>query len=120
MIKNSFKIRDAVDSKYVESLSTAANIIKKTNDNLGISDLVILEDFGKVLIQNIWSDDSGLFLTYRIHPIFIGNPKTNDAHAIIERNFSKIFQPTYGFKVTKDRFGENITLISIMDSQSIG
>jgi len=120
MLKHSFKIRDAVNPKYLEYLGSAGEIIRKTNEGLKALDLVLLEDFGDVLIQNAWTDETGYFLTYRISPIFIGNPKVKEAHIIIERNFSKIFQPIYGHKITKDILGEEITLISIMDSKSIG
>lgn len=120
MLKHSFRIRDAVNQKYLEYLSSAGEIVRKTNEGLNLPDLVLLEDFGDFLIQNAWTDETGYFLTYRISPIFIGNPKIKDAHIIIERNFSKIFQPIYGYKVTKDILGENITLASIMDSKSIG
>ena len=68
MIKRPFTPRDLLNESNMRVMTKVAELFKKHCEG-GLATTVILEDCGSWLQQNSWTDDTGLYLTLRLHPL---------------------------------------------------
>ena len=64
-IKQPFTPRDLVNSRYLEVMTSVADLFKDP----AVRDRIVLEDLGSWLEQSAWTDTSGFYMTIRLsHP----------------------------------------------------
>lgn len=98
MIKQPFTVRDAVNPHYREVLGRVADTFTLTLRSSRIGqrssmegDEVILVDFGTTLRQLDWRDETGYFVSYRLHPLYAGHDDVIAAAAAIEARLANLF-----------------------------
>lgn len=98
MIKHPFTVRDATNSHYLETLRRVADIFTSTLRSRPIGlrpnmegDEVILVDFGTTLLQQDWRDETGYFVSYRLHPMYAHLEEVRSCVAVIESRLADLF-----------------------------
>lgn len=82
VIRYPFKVNGGVDKAVYRKLGEVVDVIDRFTD-FGLSTRhIILEDFGTWLRQSSWTDESGWYITFRVHPIIVaGRPERKGAIA---------------------------------------
>jgi hypothetical protein len=74
-IKQPFTPRDLINSRYLEVMTSVADLFK---DPI-VRDRIVLEDLGSWLEQSAWTDKSGFYMTIRLAPLYKHLPDTQAA-----------------------------------------
>lgn len=92
MIKNPFRVRDASNPHYLEVLSAIVKLFREESKAAGLDgDVLIVEDFGTTLVQSDWTDRTGWYVTYRLHPLYSRLKPLVEAAARAEMRFNALF-----------------------------
>lgn len=119
MQKMSFSVRDANE----HNIELLRKVVKASHveGTFAVFEPIILEDFGSTLTQHAWTDETGYFATYRLHPIDRHLQFAKDQAAKFEAEFAKLFP---GKPLTRAVAGEGdaerVTLSVICNTHSIG
>jgi hypothetical protein len=124
MIKHSLTIKDLSNSHLHAKFNEVVTLFRELSIGTGLgNDVLILEEFGTTLVQLSWSDDTGFYVRYRLHPLYSHMPKLVDASRLAQLRFAGIFGKSQSFKVDfeniEDRNG-NITVYVATGTHSIG
>ena len=96
MIKHPFKVADALNPHMYALLGEVARIVKAACEPTGISDAILLEEFGTTLTQCAWVDETGYYITFRPHPIYSHLDRVKDALKDLEKRFVAQFKLATG------------------------
>jgi hypothetical protein len=94
MVKYTFNINNGIELNQYRYLGPIYEARRQVADASGLGigqNLIILEDFGTTLTQGAWTNEDGLFLTYRISPCYSHLPKAQEAAKAFEIAINKIF-----------------------------
>jgi hypothetical protein len=123
MVKKSLVIKDLHNTCLLTKLIAVVEIFKELSLETGCGvDTLVLEDFGTTLVQNAWTDDTGWFITYRLHPLYSHLARVVEASLTAQKRLCCAF---YSNKMTveciddKDR-DTRITVFISANSYSIG
>jgi hypothetical protein len=126
MIKHPFTVRDATNPHYRELLGRVADAFTTTLHSRPIGqrprmegDEVILVDFGTTLRQLDWRDETGYFVSYRLHPMYAHLEEVHLAALAIEAKLSDLFGAR-GCDVWSQVENDVTTLFFRCGSHSIG
>lgn len=121
-IKFPFTVREAHNTHVLNTMCKVADIFREeslsTFGRKHDTDVLILEDFGQTLRQLDWSDESGWYVTYRLHPLYSKNPKTQEAAQRAEKKFINLFDPKSTSREVNPEF--RVTLAVTTSRYSIG
>lgn len=80
MMKHSLGVKDLSNSYLHAKFNEVVTLFRELSLATGFGgDVLILEDVGTTLIQKSWTDETGWFVTYRLHPIYSHTPKLVEA-----------------------------------------
>lgn len=118
MQKISFSVRDANE----HNIELLRNVVKASKDpNVHWSQSIILEDFGSTLTQHAWTDETGYFVTYRLHPIDRHLQYAKDLAKKFENEFAKLFPGKLLIRsIEGEGDAERVTLSVVCNTHSIG
>ena len=124
MIKQPFKVREAINPHYLSLLAEVARLTKEVSESTGLgSDAIILEDFGSTLTQLSWTDETGYYITFRPHPLYSHMDNVRLALKALEEKFVKSFkngkEPVVTVEDSEDK-NSKITVAVATGSYSIG
>lgn len=94
MVKYTFNINNGIELNQYQYLGAIYEARRQVADASGLGigqNLIILEDFGTTLTQSAWTNEDGLFLTYRISRCYSHLPKAQAAAKAFEIAINKIF-----------------------------
>lgn len=101
MIKYSFAIRDwnqhlhNLLGKVMETVHSCAKSYGYDNSS------IIVEDFGTTLYQAAYNDETGYFITYRLHPLDSHQEKLKKAASIFEDKMKQLLHSEASYKPVK-------------------
>lgn len=95
MVKYSFNINNGLEGnlyKFLGPIYDARRVAveKADMDSIGQT-VLLLEDFGTTLKMGSWTNEDGIFLTYRIAPSFSSNTRACGAANYFETAIRNIF-----------------------------
>lgn len=77
--------------KLVDQVAAIWDRCVAPETNYNTRDNVILVDVGHWLYQNAWTDDTGYFLKFRLHPLYKHLPATQQKAAAVLTGFLELF-----------------------------
>jgi hypothetical protein len=123
MLKYPFTIRDANNEHYLNQFVKVTGIFRDCSKDSGLgNDVLILEAFGSTLVQSAWTDETGYYITYRLHPLYSKLDALKVAAAKAESKFLAMFPGKQFKRQVEDLNDPNtrITLLVECGSYSIG
>jgi len=95
MVKYSFNINNGLEGNLYKYLGPIYDARQKAVEKAGMSSvgqtILLLEDFGTTLKMGSWTNEDGVFLTYRIAPSFSSNIRACGAANYFETEIRNIF-----------------------------
>lgn len=92
MIKQPLGIKDLSNTHLHSRFNEVVTLFRELSLATGIeADVLILEEFGTTLVQNAWNDETGWFVTYRLHPLYSHMPKMLEASLKAQDRFRSTF-----------------------------
>lgn len=126
MIKHPFTSQDLTNRHLLGLGTEVGRIVHEINGMLNLGDhTLILEEFGTILKQRSWTDDTGYYITFRPTPSYSHMPKVQEAVKELERKFLGMFSPQKSkeIEVTVHEPGDpnsRVTISLVTDSYTIG
>jgi hypothetical protein len=91
MIKNAITIKDLSNSHLHAKFNEVVTLFRELSLATGLgADVLILEEFGTTLVQLDWTDETGWFVTYRLHPMYSHMTKMLEASLQAQSRFASI------------------------------
>ena len=121
MIKVPFSINNGIEMNLYAILGP---IYKARQDAVaqctvaGIAQtIILLEGFGATLKQGDWTNEDGIFLTYRLAPGYASTPWARDAAVVFEARLKGVF---VGRKASREVDGDLVHMYFSGNPHSIG
>jgi len=91
MIKNAITIKDLSNSHLHAKFNEVVTLFRELSLATGLgADVLILEEFGTTLVQLDWTDETGWFVTYRLHPMYSHMTKMLEVSLQAQSRFASI------------------------------
>lgn len=121
MIKRSFSINNGIEMNLYAFLGPIYEARRQAIERRAVSgvgqNIILIEDFGSTLKQGDWTDEEGIFLTYRLAPGYSSTPWSRDAAGHFETDLKGVFKAR---KVTRVVNDDMVTLYFSGNVRSIG
>lgn len=95
MVKYSFNINNGLEGNLYKYLGPIYDARRKAVEKAGLGPVgqvvLLLEDFGTTLKWGAWTNEDGIFLTYRISPGYSDNVKARAAANYFETAIKNMF-----------------------------
>jgi hypothetical protein len=113
MIKNAITIKDLSNSHLHAKFNEVVTLFRELSLTTGLgADVLILEEFGTTLVQLDWTDETGWFVTYRLHPMYSHMTKMLEASLQAQSRFASICA-NKDFKVVRENETDRNTRITV-------
>ena len=113
MIKNAIGIKDLSNSHLHAKFNEVVTLFRELSLTTGLgADVLILEEFGTTLVQLDWTDETGWFVTYRLHPMYSHMTKMLEASLQTQSRFASICG-NKDFKVVRENETDRNTRITV-------
>jgi hypothetical protein len=113
MIKNAITIKDLSNSHLHAKFNEVVTLFRELSLATGLgADVLILEEFGTTLVQLDWTDETGWFVTYRLHPMYSHMTKMLEASLQAQSRFASICA-NKDFKVVRENETDRNTRITV-------
>jgi len=113
MIKNAIGIKDLSNSHLHAKFNEVVTLFRELSIATGLgADVLILEEFGTTLVQLDWTDETGWFVTYRLHPMYSHMTKMLEASLQAQSRFASICA-NKDFKVVREDEHDRNTRITV-------
>jgi hypothetical protein len=91
MIKNAIGIKDLSNSHLHAKFNEVVTLFRELSLTTGLgADVLILEEFGTTLVQLDWTDETGWYVIYRLHPMYSHMTKMLEASLQAQSRFASI------------------------------
>ena len=91
MIKNAITIKDLSNSHLHAKFNEVVTLFRELSLATGLgADVLILEEFGTTLVQLDWTDETGWYVIYRLHPMYSHMTKMLEASLQAQSRFASI------------------------------
>lgn len=111
MRKVPFSINNGVEMNLYAYLGAIYEARRKAVEQRTVSgigqNIILLESFGSTLKQGDWTDEDGIFLTYRLAPGYASTPWARDAAVVFEARLKGVF---VGRKTSREVEGDLVHL----------